>query len=153
MGFKKLDYNTEELESLKNGDLKKLADYWLRQFLLHTAEKQNGKIRCPIKNKYYPVDKMHVSHFIDRNIYSTRFNLLNCHLISEESNVFDSKIPFEGYKSKHHKEYEDWLRVKIGEENLNIILDMSKELRIFTKQNYIEVIKNFRDGIRNTPVL
>ena len=30
--YKKLDYNTEDLESLSNSDLKKIADYSLRQY-------------------------------------------------------------------------------------------------------------------------
>ena len=62
---------------------------------------------------------MQVSHFIDRNNIELAFDLNNTWLISEKSNVWDAKIPMEGYKSKHHYEYEMWLRKKIGNKKVN----------------------------------
>lgn len=76
---------------------------------------------------------------------STRYDLDNCHLISSQSNTWDAQVPKEGYKSLHHYEYEIWLRQKIGEKKFEELLCKSKKLVIFTKKDYIKVIKKFRD--------
>ena len=47
--YKKLDFNTEDLENLSNSDLKKIADYELRQYLLRREGNLNY-IFCPLKN-------------------------------------------------------------------------------------------------------
>ena len=39
--YRKLDFNTEDLESLSNSELKKVADHWLRQYLLNQPSVQN----------------------------------------------------------------------------------------------------------------
>jgi hypothetical protein len=144
--YKKLDYNTEDLESLSNSDLKKVADYWLRQYLLKNSENVNGKYLCPIKNKWYTPDKIQVCHYIDRG-YSmwNRYFLKNCHLMSEETNCWDSKILVDGYKSKHHKEYQEFLIEKYGQEEFDKLTELSKEMKIFYKEDYIEIIKKFRN--------
>lgn len=144
--YKKLDYNTEDLEPLSNSDLKKVADYWLRQYLIETAEKRNGKFYCPLKKQWLPEDKIHVCHYFDRSIMHLRYSLDNCHLISSISNTFDAQIQEEGYKSKHHKEYEEFLRKKIGEKKFENLLRMSSELTIFAKEDYIKVINKFKNG-------
>lgn len=145
---KRLDYQTDDLSILNTTDLKKLADYWLRQFLLFTAEKRNGKIYCPIKKQWYSEDKIQVAHFCDRAFMCTRYSLDNCHLISESSNSWDAQIPKEGYKSKHHYEYEVWLKEKIGEKKFEENLQKSKEFCTFAKEDYIEIIKQFKNGCK-----
>ena len=99
--YKKLDLNTEDLENLSNSDLKKVADYWLRQYLLR-REGNLKYLHCPLKNKSYPIENMQVAHFIDRGIMNTRYDLCNCHLISKQSNEWDAQVQKEGYKSLHH---------------------------------------------------
>lgn len=47
--YKKLDFNTEDLESLNNSDLKKIADYSLRHYLLSTQGL--NYYFCPLKKK------------------------------------------------------------------------------------------------------
>lgn len=143
--YKKIDYNTEDLESLTNSQLKKVADYWLRQYLLKTAEIKNGKIFCPLKKKWYLKNKMNASHFIDRSKMCTRYHKNNVWLISEQSNMWDSKEQVEGYKSLHHKEFEEMLIEKIGKENLNNLLELSNNFCIFTKNDYINIIKDFKN--------
>lgn len=143
--YKKLDYNTEDLESSSSSDLKKIADYALRHYLLRVTENSNGNYWCPLKNRYYPENKIHVAHFHDRNRLNTRYSLDNCWLISEQSNMWEAQIPYEGYKSKHHYEYEIWLREKLGEKKFEELLQESKELVIFTKSDYIELINKFRN--------
>jgi hypothetical protein len=145
MKYKKLDYNTEDLESLSNSDLKKVADYWLRQYLLKNSENVGNYFWCPIKEKSYHYDKIHVCHYYDRGIMSTRYDLVNCHLISSVSNTFDAQVQVEGYKSKHHKEYEFYLIEKYGQEEFDKLTERSKEMKIFYKEDYIEIIKKFRN--------
>lgn len=137
----KLDFNTVDYSKLKISELKRIADYWLRQYLLKLT-KRNGlnQIYCPIKKKFYSEDKMQVAHFIDRNKNSTRYSLENCNLVSSQSNMWDAKTPHEGYKSKHHKEYEDWL----GSEKVQKLLDKSKDTLIFARQDYVELIEKFK---------
>lgn len=144
--YKKLDFNTTDLEILSNSDLKKIADYALRQNLLRNNNRTDGMYRCPLKRQWYQKDKIHVAHFHDRNRLNTRFSLDNCHLISEQSNMWEAQILYEGYKSKHHYEYEIWLREKLGDEKFEKLLQESKELVIFTKSDYIEIINKFRNN-------
>jgi hypothetical protein len=141
---KKLDYNTKDLESLSNSELKKVADYWLRQYLL-SIHKNGIYYFCPLKNKNYGLSNMHVANYYDRGIMSTRYDLINCHLISANSNTFDAQVQVEGYKSKHHKEYQEWLISEYGQEEFDKLTERSKELKIFYKQDYIEIINKFRN--------
>lgn len=142
-----IDFNTRDYENLKIGQLKRMADYWQRQYLLRKADRgPYRKILCPIKNKYYREESMHASHFIDRIVQCTRYHVDNVHLISEESNVWDAKVVEEGYKSKHHKEFEYFLINKIGQKKFEDLLEMSKEICIFDKEDYIEIIEKFRES-------
>lgn len=135
-----LDFNTEDLEKLSLSDLKRVADYWLRQYLLK-REGNHNYLSCPLKNKSYPKEKMQVAHFIDRGVMNTRYDLCNCHLISEQSNVWDAQIPKEGYKSLHHYDYEQYL----GEQIVKDLRERSKETKIFYKEDYIEIINKFKN--------
>lgn len=137
---KKTDYNTEDLESLSNSELKKVADYWLRQYLL----KDETYHWCPIKKTTLHKEKVHVCHFIDRAVMSLRYDLKNVHLISASSNTFDAQVQVEGYKSKHHKEYEEFLIEEHGSDVLDYLREKSRELKVFYKEDYIEVINKFR---------
>lgn len=143
--YKKLNWDEDDLESLPNGDLKKLGDYWMRVYVLENAEKRNGKYYCPLKEQWYAEDRMHLCHYIDRGIIKHRFDLDNVHLISSVSNTFEAQIPAVGFKSKHHKEYEEYLILKIGEKKFNNLLGSKNNLTIFTQADYIRVIKQFRN--------
>ena len=142
--YKKLDYNEQDLESLSNSDLKKLGDYWLRNWLL--SKQDSTYYFCPLKKKSYSVDNMHVAHFIDRGIINTRFCLVNCHLVSAVSNTYDAQIQVDGYKSLHHKDYESFLINEYGEETVEDLKRRGKELKMFTQKDYIEIIKKFRNA-------
>ena len=142
--YKKLDFNIQDLENLSNSDLKKIADYELRQYLLRNHPHQY--YTCPLKNKKYPVDQMHACHYIDRQCMALRYDLRNVHLISAVSNTYDAQVQVEGYKSKHHKEYEEFLIEEYGSEVLDFLREKSKEVKIFYKEDYIEVINKFRNN-------
>ncbi len=141
--YKKLDFNTEDLENLSNSDLKKVADYELRQYLLRTVKNPQF---CPIKKRMVDTYNMQVAHFIDRQCMALRYDLRNCHLISKFSNEFDAQVQVDGYKSKHHKEYEEFLVEEYGSEVLDFLREKSKEVKIFYKEDYIEVINKFRNN-------
>ena len=143
--YKKLDFKTEDLESLSNSDLKKIADYELRQYLL--GKQKNGiYYYCPLKKKNYPLTQMQVAHYIDRGIMNTRYDLTNCHLVSKQSNEWDAQVQKEGYKSLHHFDYEVFLKNSYGENIIDILKSKSKELKIFYKKDYINIINKFRNN-------
>lgn len=138
---KQFDFYTEEYDKLTISQLKKQADYWMRQYLLRETESRFGKYFCPLKKAWLPANQIEVAHYIDRNVLSTRYDLENCHLVSKQSNSFDAQTPAEGYKSLHHKDYAEYL----GEETVKKLLDISSELTIFARHDYIEKIKFFRN--------
>lgn len=142
--MKKIDFDTEDYSSLKISELKRICDYWLRKYLLSKAPRKgmSGYIYCPLKNSWYPEHKIQAAHFIDRSVMCTRYDLDNVNLVSEQSNVWDAQIRKEGYKSKHHHDYEHWL----GKRKVEKLLELSKEIRIFAREDYIELIEKFRDG-------
>lgn len=133
-------------ESLKPKELKILADTELRKYLLNSTPSRNSYYFCPLKKGWYHESKMHVAHFFDRSKMSTRYDLINCHLISESSNSYDAQIVIDGYKSKHHKEYEDWLIFRYGKEEIESLKLKSESLEVFTKDDYINAIIRLRDG-------
>lgn len=143
--YKKLDYNTEDLERLSNSELKKLGDYWLRQYLLWKV--LTNSFYCPLKKRWFPSDKlMQVAHYMDRINTWTRYDLQNCHLVSSQSNTWDAQIPKEGYKSLHHYDYEQFLISEYGDDIINILRKKAENKEIFRKENYIEVINKFRNN-------
>lgn len=135
-----------KLESLKPKELKIIADKQMRTYLLKNTPSKNGLYFCPLKNNWYSSDNMHVAHFIDRAKMSTRYDLMNCHLISKSSNTFDSQVLVDGFKSKHHKEYEEWLVLKYGYSEIEKLKLKSESLEVFTKDDYINVINNLTNG-------
>lgn len=140
---KKIDFNTEELDKLTNSQLKRVADYWLRQYLLKNAERNNSNyIFCPLKKRWYPESKIQASHYIDRNRNCTRYDLDNVHLISSQSNMYEAQIQVDGYKSKHHKEFAEYL----GEKKVAELFAKSEKLCIFAQEDYIRIIETFRNG-------
>ena len=141
----KLDYYTEDLDKLKISEIKKIAEYFYRQYILKITESNSkGEYFCPLLEIWLPENKMQVSHFIDRNNIELAFDLNNTWLISEKSNVWDAKIPMEGYKSKHHYEYEMWLRKKIGNKKVNKMLSIKRNFSIFVRDIYKKVINEYR---------
>lgn len=142
----KIDFNTKDYDKLKLSQLKRIADYWQRHYLIKKATKNGlGEILCPIKDKFYPQKKVQASHFIDRSKMCTRYHEDNVWLISEISNVWDAKEQVEGYKSKHHMDFKNMLKSKIGEKRIENLFELSKEYCIFAREDYIKVIKKFRN--------
>ena len=85
---------------------------------------------------------MQVAHYIDRGIMNTRYDLCNCHLVSKQSNKWDAQVQKEGYKSLHHYDYEQYL----GEQIVKDLRERGKEIKIFYKDDYIEIINKFRNN-------
>jgi len=139
---KRLDFNTDDYDKLSISELKRTADYWLRQYLL--SQQESTYYFCPIKNRSYSADNMHCCHFIDRGIMSLRYDLRNVHLISAISNTYDAQVQVEGFKSKHHKEYEEFLIEEYGFDVLDYLRERSKIIKVFQREDYIEVIEKFK---------
>lgn len=141
-----VDFNTEDLSKLKISSLRRIADYWQRQYLLkHAVRNGYNKILCPIRNTYFSENKMQASHFIDRSKMCTRYDGDNVWLISSCSNMWDAKEQVKGYKSKHHKDYEEFLIYKIGQEKLNDLVEKSENFCILQRKDYIDIIQKFRN--------
>lgn len=138
------DYNTTDYDKLTISQLKKQADYWLRQYLLKTTTGFGSRYWCPLKKQSYHEIDIHCCHFIDRGIMELRYDLKNVHLISAVSNTYEAQIQVEGYKSKHHKEYEEWLLEEYGDDVVKDLRERSKIIRVFQREDYIEVIEKFR---------
>lgn len=144
--YKNLDFNSEDFQKMKISELKRIAEYWFRQYLLSVSTRSSrGEIYCPLKERWYPENKIQVAHFRDRHHLDTAFDLDNCHLISEQSNVWDAKVPKEDYKSLHHYDYEMWLREKISDKKMEKLLDNRRDLTIFARDIYMEVIKKYKN--------
>lgn len=142
-----IDFETEDFDNLKNNDLKRVADYWQRQYLLKKSKKNGyGQIYCPIKKQFYNRNKMQAAHYIDRAKMCVRYHEDNVWLISSQSNTWDAQKQVEGYKSLHHKEYEEYLIQKIGKKRLKNLFELSKEYCIFDRQDYIDVINKFKNA-------
>jgi hypothetical protein len=143
--LKKLDYYTEDINNLKISELKRIAEYFYREHLLSICERDYlNRIKCPLKDRWFKEDKIQVAHFRDRNYIETAFDLDNTYLISEESNVWDSKIKKDGYKSLHHYEYEMWLRTFKSEKIMKKLLDNKRNYTIFVRDIYKKVINEYR---------
>jgi hypothetical protein len=141
---KTFDFNTKEYDKLSISQLKRQADYWLRQSLLNEVG-NSDYIFCPIKERKYHKSQMEVAHYIDRG-YSmwTRYNEMNCKLISKQSNSFDAQIIVEGYKSKHHKEYTEYLLTEFGQKYIDDLHRVAGNKNLFTREDYIQTIEKFR---------
>jgi len=136
---KRLDFNTDDYNKLSISELKRTADYWLRQYLLKREGNLNY-LHCPLKNRSYPVNYMECAHYIDRAIMNTRYDLTNVHLVSKQSNSFDAQVQVEGYKSLHHRDFEEYL----GEVLVKDLRERSKIIKVFQREDYIEVIEKFK---------
>jgi len=141
------DFNTTEYDKLSISQLKRQADYWLRQHLLKRDGYVSGGnsvnyIFCPLKNKSYPLNQIECAHYIDRAIMNTRYDLTNVHLVSKQSNSFDAQVQIDGYKSLHHKDFEEYL----GSQIVKDLRERSKIMKLFQREDYIEVIEKFRNN-------
>lgn len=135
-----MDFDAAPEDVHKISELKRMADYWFRQYLLRHAVRKRGRIFCPIKKKWLRESAMQVCHFIDRSVMILRYDERNCILCSKESNEWDSKIPAEEHRSLHHKEYAEFL----GKETTLYLIEMSNKIRIFSRDNFVELIYYFK---------
>ena len=142
MGFKKLDFNTEDFNSLKISELKRITDYWFRIYLCKKSKRKGEKIWCPFSNSYKTIDKMHVCHYIDRARMCTRWDENNCIMGSSDSNMFESKINHKESRSLHHYKFEQIL----GNKKVENLLEKSKKICIIERRDYIKIIKKFKNG-------
>jgi len=131
-----LDFTREDYDSMKLPTLVKFADYYFRRYLLgKTPRNTDLKIYCPLTEKWWNEDKIHVCHLSPRQYLVTRWSEDNCILCAESSNVWEDKI-MEGSETLHIKK----LRGVLGR-------DIDKEKSLLTppdKKDIISLIKKFR---------
>lgn len=126
------------VSKLKISELKKLLDFLYRKKLLLRMESRGGKFLCPLTNKYYPISKAQVCHFIDRANLNLRWDDDNCVMCSEKSNYWDSQKHSYTSRSIHHEDFEIYL----GNEKVKDLLNRSLERKSFTRYDYISVLEN-----------
>lgn len=137
------DFNAtlSELEGYTLSKLKKVCDYWFRKYMLVSVGMRRGNfIFCPLTEKYYHIEDMHVCHYIDRANLGLRYSEDNCILCSKNSNMFEAQVQVEGYKSLHHKKMEEYL----GAKKIEFLKQMSENIVKYTKEDYINNIIKFR---------
>ncbi len=139
----KINFKNPNLNKLSTNQLKQVADYWQRQFLLNEATRDDfNRIKCPITNKYYSADKLHVCHIVDRAKMNTRYDQDNVFLGSSYSNTFEAQEMIDGYTSLHHKRIED----HFGKDYVNKLYDKAEEIKLMDREDYIDIIKKYKDG-------
>jgi len=139
----KINFNApiEVLESYSTSQLKRVCDYWFRQYLISKATVNDyGEIYCVLTLSFNAAASTHVCHYIDRAFNSTRYSEDNCVLCSEYTNTFEAQIEAAGYKSLHHKKFSEYLG-KDKVEKLNLL---SKEFVSYSKWDYLEKIEQFK---------
>lgn len=143
----KIDYLVDDLSHLKSSRLMKIADWYLRQYLLLSSpQRGDGRIQCFIDGKYYDPEQLEVAHYIGRRDIGYRYSLVNCHLTSRKSNSFDDKVfnpELYGRLSKHHFEYRERL-LEEGFEDEIVAMEENSALRVYTKQYYLDKIDMFK---------
>lgn len=147
--YKKIDFDSEDYLRFSISELKRVADFWLRRYLLTFSKKHLGKYFCPLKKKYFSEKNMEVAHFIPRMNLITRYDLDNCHLVSKQSNTWDSKIAVEGYSSLHIKDYSEYL----GYDKVKELIEKSSSNKSMQRLDYVDKIKEFKKAIEyGTPL-
>lgn len=127
-------------------DLKRELNTQIRAyFLSHAVKNEDGLYYCPLKRKFFQEQDMQVAHFIDRNKSATVYYKDNLLLCSKQSNVWDAKVPIEGYKSKHHKDYEEY----IGQCKADYLRKLSENRVSYNRQDLTDLIKMYKNNINS----
>lgn len=135
-----INFKEPNFDKLTTNQLKQVADYWQRQYLLRHADRDPfNRIKCPITGKFYSEDKIHVCHIVDRAKITTRYDLENVFLGSAYSNTFEAKRMKEGYKSLHHARIE----LKFGKDYVDKLHERAEEIKLMSKEDYILLITKY----------
>ncbi len=131
----------EVLETYTISQLRKVCDYWFRRYLIKVGGFE-GKdfILCPLTGGRTKMENIHVCHYIDRARMILRYSEDNCVLCSAYTNTFEAHVKEEGFKSLHHKKFEDFL----GAEKIEKLNNLSQEVVVYSKDDYINMINKFR---------
>lgn len=136
-----LDFREGNLEDMSLGDLKRVCDWWFRRYLISRAYRSGDKIWCPLFKMWMRESDIHVCHYIDRSHMVLRYSEDNCILCSKKSNMYEAQIKEEGFKSLHHKRMSEVIK------NIEELEQRSKEIVIFDKNMYIELINKFKNFV------
>lgn len=133
-----VDFTREDFDSMKLSTLVKFADYFFRRFLLGKAPRNTRQqIYCPLTEKWWDEDKIHVCHLSPRQYLFTRWSEDNCILCAESSNVWEDKILEGNGETLHVKKLKEILGVV---DKVN-----TSSLGPPDKQDIINLIKKFKN--------
>ena len=80
----RVDYNCtdDELYKYSISKLKRVADHWLRRFLISKSRtSNNGLLVCFLTGRSYDESDLHVANLFQRGLMSVRYNEYNLSLI------------------------------------------------------------------------
>lgn len=141
-----IDFSREDYSSMRLSTLVKFADYYFRRYLLgKTPRNAEGKIYCPLTEKWWKESEVHVCHLSPRQYYSTRWSEDNCILCAESSNVWEDKILTGGGDTLHIQKLREVLSKDKNNEKETTTSNTSS-LTPPEKSDIINLIKKFRYG-------
>jgi 5-methylcytosine-specific restriction endonuclease McrA len=106
---------------------------------IRLRDSKDGYGNCCTCGKRIHYKEGHCGHFISRRHYGTRWNEYNCALQCVKCNLFDQGRQYD---------FSLYIRRKHGEEVLEEILQRSKETVKFTKSDYEQMIKEYKDKVK-----
>ena len=125
----------------KNKSLaKKNADKWFSIYIRVRDADNNGMCRCCTSDQVFHWKEIHCGHFMSRRFLSTRFDERNCASQSVYSNTY---LQGEQYK------FGQYIDKRWGEGTAQELMDKSRQLTKYTKQDYEDMVKDFRDMARS----
>ena len=106
------------------------ADNLFRKYLLKKSVRNElNQIFCPLTNKWWDEDLIHVCHYVPRNIIHLRYDEVNCILCSSYSNIIENNIQLED-QTLHIKKFGEFL----GTENIKYLEKEKKEGKLMRKE-------------------
>ena len=151
----RVDYNCtdDELYKYSISKLKRVADHWLRRFLISKSRtSNNGLLVCFLTGRSYDESDLHVAHLFQRGLMSVRYNEYNCNLINKWSNTFDDQIYNEELYgkgvTKQIFEYTNKFISEFGLDAYEELKDDSDDIIYRDKDDYVDLILEFRGCIK-----
>lgn len=122
-GAKKKKSMRKRLPSVKS--LKRKADSFFSKFIIARDKK------CVLCSA---TTELTNGHLIKRGKMSTRYDEINCHALCSGCNYKDNFEP---------QHYSEWFIKKYGVEEYFELVDTSKEIKQFKRQDFLDIIKKY----------
>jgi hypothetical protein len=124
---------------VKLNDLKLRADKWFSLMIRLESCDHRGYCKCFVTGESVNVRTIQAGHYIDRRHLQHRYNPINVHPQSADSNVFAEDGDHEAYRAAMIKEY-----------GLRVVEDLENTCPPFkiTKAGYEDMIKGYKYQIK-----